>query len=69
MHTTPNNHPPIDELSEHFRNLYEPIVVDDDLQSLHSDIYIPETDDAITAEELSKACNQIKKGGYDYPKS
>ena len=67
MHSTPNNHPPIEELSEHFSNLYEPIEDDGDLESLTSEVYIPETDDPITAAELDEASKQMKKGGYDFP--
>ena len=63
----PHNHPPIEELSEHFSNLYEPINGDGDLQSLESNVYIPLTDDAITPAELDKACKHMKKGGYDFP--
>ena len=32
-----------------------------------ANIYIPETDDAITAAELNEASKQMKKGGYDFP--
>ena len=63
---TASNHPPIEELSEHFSNLYDPIEGDGDIQSLRSDIYIPETDDAITNAEIAEASNQMKKGGYDF---
>ena len=64
--SSPSNHPPIEELSEHFCSLYEPIQDDGDLQSLDCDTYIPETDDPIDANELKEACNQVKKGGYDF---
>ena len=65
--STPHNHPPIEELSEHFASLYEPIEGDDDIESLHSDVYVPATDDPITTTEMNKASKQIKKGGYDFP--
>ena len=66
MPSSPNNHPPIEELSEHFSNLYEPIADDGDIQSLTCDTYNPETDDPIDETELKEACNQMKKGGYDF---
>ena len=66
MPSSPNNHPPIEELSEHFRNLYEPITDDGDINSLSCDTYNPETDHPITETELKETCNQMKKGGYDF---
>ena len=65
----PINHPPIDELTEHFSQLYEPIENDGDIDSLSTNVYIAETDDPITATELDDASNQMKKGGYDFPVS
>ena len=54
-------------MSEYFYTLYEPIVDDGDLQTLESNVYIPETDDPITSNEIRIAANTMKKGGYDYP--
>ena len=61
-----NNHPPIEELSEHFKLLYEPIDNDGDLQSLTCNTYLETTDKPIEEDELKEACGQIKKGGYDF---
>ena len=64
--SSPSNHPPIEELSEHFSTLYEPIEDDGDLQSLTCETYLEATDKVIGEEELKEACGQIKKGGYDF---
>ena len=64
--SSPSNHPPIEELSEHFSTLYEPIEDDGDIQSLSCDTYLPVTDKPIDDTELKEACAQIKKGGYDF---
>lgn len=63
----PLHHPSIEELSEHFTTLYEPIENDGDLALLNSNVYIPETDDPITQNEIREASSQMKKGGYDFP--
>ena len=63
----PRNHPSVDELSEHFEELYEPIKDDGKIEDLESIIYIPLTDDAITINEINIASNHMKKGGYHYP--
>ena len=63
----PKNHPSIDELSEHFTNLYEPIDDEDNLETLVSNVTIPITDDPISSVEVQVASHQMKKGGYDYP--
>ena len=65
----PINHPPISEITEHFSQLYEPIEDDGDINSLSTDVNIPETDDPVSAAELEDACKQMKKGGYDFPAS
>ena len=62
-----HNPPPIEELSTHFSSLYEPIKDDGDIQSLRSNVVLPETDDTITSVEMNIAHKQIKKGGYDFP--
>ena len=64
--SAPLQHPHIEELSEHFTTLYEPIKNDGDISQLNSNIYIPETDDPITLRELIESGSQMKKGGYDY---
>ena len=64
--TSPTNHPPIEELSEHFSQLYEPIQDDGDLESLTCENYLSITDDPIDENELKEACDQVKKGGYDF---
>ena len=66
---SPSNHPQIEELSEHFRLLYEPLEDDGDLNTLRSEVYIPATDDEINAAEVNHAYKQMKKGGYDFPLS
>ena len=64
--SSPSNHPPIEELADHFSTLYEPIKEDGDLQSLTCDTHLHETDKLIDDNELKEACGQIKKGGYDF---
>ena len=64
--SAPTNHPPIEELCEHFNQLYVPIEDDGDIDSLNCDQYLPETDSPIDENELKEACNQVKKGGYDF---
>ena len=58
----PKAHPSIEEMSEYFYTLYEPIVGDGDLQTLESNVYIPEIDDPITSNEIRVAANTMKKG-------
>ena len=67
--SSPSNHPQIEELSEHFRLLYEPLEEDGDLKSLRSEVYIPVTDDEISSAEVFDAFKTMKKGGYDFPLS
>ena len=55
-------------MSEFFSELYEPIANDGDIESLESNIYIPLTDDPITMDEITISSNQMKKGGFDYPR-
>ena len=64
--SAPTNHPPIEELSEHFSTLYDPIENDGNVESLVCDTSLPETDAPIDYNELTDACGQIKKGGYDF---
>ena len=64
--SSPSNHPPVEELSEHFSTLYEPIENDGDIDSLKCDTLLPETDMRIDETELKTACDQVKKGGYDF---
>ena len=65
----PKNHPSVFELSEHFKNLYDPIENEEKVNSLTSNVSIPITDDPITPQEILDASQKIKKGGYDYPNS
>ena len=53
-------------MSDHFISLNEPIKDDDDLSTIHSDVYIPLTDDNTTMNEIYESSSQMKKGGYDY---
>ena len=64
---SPKNHPSINELSEHFINLYEPIDQDEKIHTLNSNITIPVTDLPFTADEVFAASRHMKTGGYDYP--
>ena len=48
----PKDHPSNSDFCEYFKLLYAPIVGDDYIDSLHSNIYIPVTDDAISMNEL-----------------
>ena len=61
-----NNHPPIEELCEHFSMLYEPMEDDGNLQSLNCETHLDATDKPVDEDELKEACGQIKKGGYDF---
>ena len=36
------------------------------MERLHTNTYIPITDDPITAGEINSACSKMRKGGYDY---
>ena len=62
------NYPSINELSEYFLNLYEPIDEEEKLHTLDSSVTIPVTDLPITTDEVHAASrHHMKKGGYDYP--
>ena len=63
----PKNHPSVQELSEHFIQLYEPIDQEESLDTLHTNVNIPLIDDPITPEEVYNASRKMKKGGWDYP--
>ena len=63
----PKNQPSVQELSEHFIQLYEPIDQEESLDTLHTNVNIPLLDDPITPEEVYNASHKMKKGGWDYP--
>ena len=65
-HNAPKAHPSMNVMSERFISLYEPIKDDGDLSTLHSDVYIPLTDDNNSMNEIHESFSQMKKGGYDY---
>ena len=66
--STNKAHPPINELKEHFEDIY----TDEDnslrnINNLESHIYIPVLDDPITNVEVTESMKRCKKGGYDFP--
>ena len=58
----------IDTMADYFENLYEPLDKHEkvELNELHTDVYMPVTDDPITVNEITDAVSETKKGGYDY---
>ena len=64
----PLNHPMLDDLTNHFQNVYsrndpnEPLHI----SNLTSNIYIPVLDDSISQNDIEDAMKTMKKGGYDY---
>ena len=63
-----HNQPAITDLADHFENLYQPLHEDDikQLDQIHSDVYIPVNDDAISQREVYEAASTMKKGGWDF---
>ena len=59
---------PIQVMRDYFERLYQPLDLDEtaEMKNLHSDMYIPLTDDPITSDEMRYASSKMKKGGYDY---
>ena len=59
----------IDTMADYFENLYEPLDHNEktEFNELHTDVYMPITDDPITNEEIGEAGRKTSKGGYDYP--
>ena len=55
-------------MRDYFERLYQPLDLDEtaEMKNLHSDMYIPLTDDPITSDEMRYASSKMKKGGYDY---
>ena len=55
-------------MADYFEKLYEPLDSNEGkkFENLHTDIYIPITDDPISAGEMNSAYIKMKKGGYDY---
>ena len=53
---------------EESENLYEPLDKNEckEFDDLHTNIYMPVTDDPITNTEIKDAASKTKKGGYDY---
>ena len=62
-------HPPVNQLKEHFENIYssEDDGLKEKLTHLSSNIYIPILDDPITDMEVNASVKKCKKGGYDFP--
>ena len=58
----------VDTMADYFENLYEPLDKNEckEFDDLHTNIYIPVTDDPITNTEIKAAAAKTKKGGYDY---
>ena len=59
---------PIQVMSNYFEQLYQPLDINEkyEMQNLHTNTYIPITDDPITGNELYTAFRKMKKGGYDF---
>ncbi len=59
---------PIQVMSNYFEQLYQPLDINEnnEMELLHTDMYIPITDDPITDNEISNAYLKMKKGGYDF---
>ncbi len=64
----PPNPPQIEEMANHFKELYAPSENESlaDIAAIQTNIYIPVLDDDITMEEVHKAGTQMKKGGFDF---
>ena len=67
--STQNIHPPINQLKEHFANIYtsDDDNLKDNLINLSSNIYIPILDDPIRNAEVHDGVKKCKKGRYDFP--
>ena len=52
-------------MSNYFEQLYQPLGTNEksDMEKLSTDMYIPVTDDPITANEMFCASKKMKKGG------
>ena len=59
---------PIQVMADYFEKLYEPLDLNEtkEMESLHTNTYIPITDDPITAGEVNGTYSKMRKGGYDY---
>ena len=64
-----NNHEiPTQIMADYFEKLYEPLASNEgtEIENMHTDMYIPITDDPISAGEMNAAYLKMRKGGYDY---
>ena len=59
---------PMQIMYNYFEQLYQPLDINEknNMKNLHTDMYIPITDDPITSKELYCASSKMKKGGYDF---
>ena len=59
---------PIRVMSDYFEQLYQPLDINEkeEMQKLHTDMYIPITDVPISSNEIHTAFRKMKKGGYDF---
>ena len=58
----------VDTMADYFEQLYQPLDAKEEKEfdSLHTEMYIPITDDPITHREVVDAAQKMKKGGWDY---
>ena len=59
---------PVQIMADYFEKLYEPLEINEsnEMNNLHTDMYVPITDDPITMREMNEAHSKMKKGEYDY---
>ena len=60
-------HPPLNQLKEHFEQIYSSEHQELNVDTLVSNIYIPILDDPITDVDITDGLKRCKKGGYDFP--
>ena len=55
-------------MADYFEKLYEPLDLNEgtEIENMQTDMYIPITDDPISAGEMNAAYLKMRKGGYDY---
>ena len=65
---TPNKHPMLDDLVNHYEDLYsrDDPTEPQKIANLSSSTYIPILDDPISQHDINYAMKDMKKGGYDY---
>ena len=63
-----NQQIPIQIMYNYFEQLYQPLDINETntMEKLHTDMYIPITDDPITTKELHYASSKMKKGGCEF---